>query len=545
MAHQSAKNNEIQSNRRYANIRELIEDAFLRYADKPAYTCFGHTLSYRELDQRSQIFADYLRNELGLCEGDRLGIQLPNILQFPIALYGAIRAGLIVVNINPLYTPRELEHQLVDSGTKALVVLANFARSASECLPRSSVEHLILTEVGDELPLAKRILINFFVKHIKNQVPNLSLPGAHHYRAIMRTEAKGFDLTPVNADDVLVLQYTGGTTGLSKGAMLTHHNLASNVWQMTSHTPAAFVEGEEVFVACLPMYHIYALNLHALSGFSAGCHNVLIPNPRDLKSISTALKKNPCSVFLGINTLFRALARDKQFQQLDFSKLKVTAAGGMSLTKDAAVAWKEVTGCTISEGYGLTETSPVLTGNIHGRERIGFIGVPLPETEISLRNDQGEPVADGEAGELCARGPQVMLGYWNRPDETAAVMTSDGFFKTGDIARRDLDGHLKIVDRKKDMILVSGFNVYPNEIEEVLCQNPKIMESAAVGVASAESGEVVKVFVVREDESLTAEDVIAYCRIHLTGYKIPKYVEFRSELPKSNVGKILRRELRD
>lgn len=532
--------------KRYNNIVELINAAFKNYSELPAYTCLGKSLSFGELDKKSQHFADYLINELKLRPGDRLAIQLPNTLQFPIALYGAIRCGIVVVNINPLYTPREILHQLNDSGAKALLVLANVAHNAAEVVDQTSVERVIVTELADEHDTVKRHLINFVCKYVKKIVPEFSFRHSQSWRLIFQASYPKAAEPVVDSDSILVLQYTGGTTGVSKGAMLTHGNMASNVWQMITHMPQAFNEGKEIFVACLPLYHIYALNLHGLAAFSMGCHNLLIPNPRDLASVVKALKGIQFTVFIGINTLFRALIRSKHgFQNLDFSKLKVTSAGGMALTEDAAKGWFDVTGCKVIEGYGLTETSPVLTGNPCDDVRLGSIGVALPETEIKILDDNGKEMQDGEPGELCARGPQVMPGYWNRPEETEKVMTADGFFRTGDIAIKMKDGYFKIVDRKKDLILVSGFNVYPNEIEEVLTMHPDILEAAAIGVPDHDSGEIIKVFIVAETDELSVDDVLEYCRDNLTAYKVPKLVEFRKELPKSNVGKILRRELRD
>ncbi len=530
---------------RFENVIDLVNHALSRYGDRPAYTCLGHTIRFAELDARSRVFASYLRNELGMLPGERIAIQLPNIIQFPVVLYGAIRAGLVIVNINPLYTAREIKHQLNDSGAKALVVLANVASAAAEVREQTGIEHVIVTELGDEHPGLKGHLMNFVVKRIKKMVPDFSIPGALRYRDVMKHRARKFPAPEADAQTLLMLQYTGGTTGVSKGAMLSHGNLASNVWQMISHMPVAFDEAKEVFVACLPLYHIYALNLHALAAFSVGSHNILIPNPRDLDSLVKALRSVPFTVFIGINTLFRALVRYDAFKTLDFSTLKLTSAGGMALTEDAAKGWHDTTGCKVCEGYGLTETSPVLTGNPADAIRLGSIGKPLPETELRILGDNDQEVAQGEVGELCARGPQVMSGYWGREAETAKVFTSDGFFRTGDMATCCDDGYYRIVDRKKDMIIVSGFNVYPNEIEEVLATHPGIVEAAAIGVPDSESGEIIKVVVVAEDPQLTVEDVLAFCHKNLTRYKVPKRVEFRSELPKSNVGKVLRRQLRE
>lgn len=531
--------------RRYSNTLELIEHAFSTYPDRPAYSCAGQELSFKEIDELSARFASFCHHDLGLEPGDRIALQMPNILQFPVALYGALRAGLVVVNTNPLYTAREVRHQLKDSGAKALVVLSNVAKSASEIIAETDVKHVIVTNFADLHSSPKRLLINFVIKHVKKMVPDFSFGHSINFRQSVAKPAKPLKAFSVDGDSLMVLQYTGGTTGVSKGAMLTHHNLASNVWQMVEHMPEAFSPGEETFITCLPLYHIYALNLHALAGFSNGEHNVLIPNPRDLKATVDALKKVKMTVFIGINTLYVALCRYAAIKDVDFSALKVSSAGGMALTEDAAKLWHELTGCEVCEGYGLTETSPVVSGNKIGDIRIGYIGVPMRDTEIRILSDEGQALARGEVGELCVKGPQVMAGYWNRPEETRNVLSEDGWLRTGDMAIYGEDGYLKIVDRKKDMILVSGFNVYPNEIEDVVTQHEKVVEAAAVGVEDEKSGEAVKLFIVAADDSLTEDDVKAYCKQHLTGYKRPRHVEFRDSLPKSNVGKILRRELRD
>lgn len=530
---------------RYENVLDLIENSFKQFPDKPAYTCMGKTLKYRELDELSAIFASYLRNELGLNEGDRFAVQLPNILQFPVAMIGALRAGLVIVNINPLYTPREVRYQLKDSEVSVLLVLSNIADNAAEIIKETSVKKVIVTNLADLHNFPKKQLINFAVKYIKKMVPNFYFEHAVSFTETLKHTIKPFKKPEPKSDTLMVLQYTGGTTGLSKGAMLSHGNLASNVWQMITHMPSAFNPGSEVFIACLPLYHIYALNLHGLSSLSCGAHNILIPNPRDLPAMVKTLRSINMTVFVGINTLFTALCRFPDFKKVNFSHLKLTCSGGMALTEDAATTWKKVTGCKVLEGYGLTETSPVLTGNISTDIRMGSIGKPVPETELRLINEQGADCKVGEVGELCARGPQVMQGYWNRPKETEKVMFDGGFFRTGDMAIASEDGFYKIVDRKKDMIIVSGFNVYPNEVEDIACQHPQIIEAAAVGVPDEGSGEMVKLFVVRDDDSLTQKDVRDFCRTKLTGYKVPKVVEFKDELPKSNVGKILRRELRD
>ncbi|WP_185230408.1 AMP-binding protein [Teredinibacter franksiae] len=529
---------------RYKNALELLEHSFKSYADKTAYTCLDYSLTYKQIDQLSERFARYLRNDLGLVPGDRIAIQLPNLLQFPVALYGAVRAGLIVVNTNPLYTPREIRYQLRDCGAKALVVLSNIAHNAASIIEQTDVETVIVTNIADLHPFPKRQLINSVVKYVKRMVPAYKFDHAVSFRSTISKKGKPFERPVLNPDSVMTLQYTGGTTGVSKGAMLSHKNMADNVWQMVEHIPSAFDEGAETFVACLPLYHIYALNLHALAAFSLGEHNLLIPNPRDLAGMVKTLSKHQITVFVGINTLFTALCRFEPFKALDFSKLKVTSAGGMALTEDAAKAWESITGCEVCEGYGLTETSPVVCGNLIGGIVRGSVGLPLQETELKLIDDEGNTVT-GEAGELCVRGPQVMLGYWENEDETRTVFTEDGWLRTGDVAEIDDKGYVRIVDRKKDMILVSGFNVFPNEVEDTICQMPQIIEAAAIGVADEKCGEVVKLFVVAADEKVTEEAVYNYCRKNLTPYKVPKVIVFRDDLPKSNVGKILRKELRE
>ena len=530
---------------RYENALDLVENAFKQYKSHPAYTCMGKTLTYEELDELSDRLASYLRNDLGMNEGDHFAIQLPNILQFPVAMTAALKAGLVIVNVNPLYTPREVRHQLKDSCVSALLLLSNIADNAAEIIKDTSVKHVIVTDIADLHGFPKKQLINFAVKYIKKMIPEFHFDHSVSFSRTISNPTKPFKRPSLTSDSLMVLQYTGGTTGVSKGAMLTHGNLTSNVWQMMSHMPVAFTPGKEVFIASLPLYHIYALNFHGLSSLACGAHNILIPNPRDLPAMVKTLRSVSMTVFVGINTLFTALCRYPDFKKVDFSALKITSSGGMALTEDAAKTWHKVTGCKVLEGYGLTETSPVLTGNITEDIRLGTIGLAVPETEIRLINEEGKDCEPGEVGELCARGPQVMAGYWKRPKETENVMFDNGFFRTGDMAIKTEDDFYKIVDRKKDMIIVSGFNVYPNEVEDVACQHPKIIEAAAVGIDDEGSGEVVKLFVVREDDSLSQEDVRDFCRTKLTGYKIPKVVEFREELPKSNVGKILRRELRE
>ena len=530
---------------RYNTIIELLDNSFARYSDQPAYTCMGCTLSYAEINDLSLRFASYLRNEMGLKPGDRVAIQLPNILQYPVALYGVIRAGLVVVNVNPLYTPRELKHQLNDSGAKVLVVLSNVANSAASVIAETDVEHVILTNLADLHPTPKRQIVNFVVKYVKKLVPKCEFKHVRSFRSCLARAPQPYEMPEITPDTLFTLQYTGGTTGLAKGAMLTHGNLASNVWQLIGMMPGAFRESKEIYAACLPLYHIYALNVHALSAFSYGGHNILIPNPRDLNAFVDALKNVKLTVFVGINTLYVALCHFKRFAELDLSQLVVSCAGGMALTEVAAQTWEEKTGCIVLEGYGLTETSPVACGNRTGKNRPGTIGFPTAETELKVIGDSGEDLPAHEVGELCIRGPQVMKGYWNKPEETKSAIDSDGWFKTGDMAKIDEEGCVSIVDRKKDMILVSGFNVYPNEIEDVVTHHEKVLEAAAVGFACEKTGEAVRLFVVASDESLTEDELKAYCREHLTAYKVPKEFVFKDDLPKTNVGKILRRELRD
>jgi long-chain acyl-CoA synthetase len=531
---------------RYSTVSELLQDAFSQHAHLPAFTCLGHTLSYAEIDELSARFASYLQHYSGLKPGDRIAIQLPNILQYPVVLYGAIRAGLVVVNTNPLYTPRELLHQLNDSGAKMLVVLANVADRAAEILAQTQVEKVILTEIGDLLPTPKRQLVNFAVKYVKKMVPAFSLPQAISLRdTLKRGSAQPFKPVPITSDSLLVLQYTGGTTGLAKGAMLSHANLCANVRQILNHMTNLFKSKSQVVAVALPLYHVFAFNIHGLCAVSRGAHSILIPNPRDLPAFIKAIKPYKISLYVAVNTLFNALLRYDEFRKLDFSELKTSAGGGMAVTADVARQWLELTGCAICEGYGLTETSPVVVTNPDYAIQTGTIGTPVIDTEVKIANDDGEAVPEGEPGELWVRGPQVMSGYWQKPEATAEVLTADGWFKTGDIAIRRPDGYYKIVDRKKDMILVSGFNVYPNEIEDVVTQHPDIIEAAAIGVPSSETGETVKLFVVTGEKRVPQEEIIAFCRQRLTAYKIPRIIEYRDSLPKSNVGKILRRELRD
>ncbi|WP_322980638.1 long-chain-fatty-acid--CoA ligase FadD1 [Pseudomonas sp. C11] len=531
----------------YPNILAVLKESCQRFADKPAFSNLGKTLTYGEIYKLSGDFAAYLQQHTDLKPGDRIAVQLPNVLQYPVVVFGALRAGLIVVNTNPLYTAREMEHQFNDSGAKALICLANMAHLAEQVVPKTGVKTVIVTEVGDMLPTFKRLLVNFVIKHVKKMVPAYHLP-----QAVKLTDAlaKGRgqrvnDANPSNGD-IAVLQYTGGTTGVAKGAMLTHRNLVANMLQVKELMGANLNEGCEVLIAPLPLYHIYAFTFHCMAMMLIGGHNILITNPRDLPSVVKDLAKYPFTGFVGLNTLFVALCNNEDFRKLDFSRLKLTVSGGMALQLATAERWKDVTGCAICEGFGMTETSPVATVNPFSAIQLGTIGIPVPSTLCRIINDDGQELAIGEIGELCVKGPQVMKGYWQRQDATDEILDADGWLKTGDIGLIQEDGYLRIVDRKKDMILVSGFNVYPNELEDVLATLPGVLQCAAIGIPDEKSGEAIKVFiVVKPGESLTKEQVMEHMRANLTGYKVPKAVEFRDVLPTTNVGKILRRELRD
>lgn len=530
-------------------LNEMLADSCRQYASRPAFTCMGKTITYGELDESSARMAAYLQGR-GLEKGDRVAVMLPNILQYPIAMMGVLRAGMTIVNVNPLYTPRELEYQLNDSGAVAIIILENFAATLQSVIARSEVKHVVVASMGELLGGPKGLVVNFVVRKIRKMVPEWNLPDHVTFKqALSLANARPSPVEVAN-DDVAFLQYTGGTTGISKGATLLHANVAANVQQNAEWVETAFRNKERpeqlVYICALPLYHIFALTVNALVGLQQGGHNVLIPNPRDIPAFVKELRKHPFNVLPGLNTLFNALLNNEEFRKLDFTPLMLTLGGGMAVQRTVAERWKEVTGCMISEGYGLSETSPVATANrFDADEFSGTIGLPLPSTEISIRDDDGRPLEIGQVGEICIRGPQVMAGYWNRPDETAKVMTNDGFFRSGDMGTMDKGGYIRIVDRKKDMILVSGFNVYPNEIEDVVASHPAVLEVAAIGVPDEKSGEVPKIFVVKKDESLTDADLLNYCRENLTGYKVPRHVEFRDELPKTNVGKILRRELRD
>ncbi|BCJ05759.1 long-chain-fatty-acid--CoA ligase FadD1 [Pseudomonas mosselii] len=531
----------------FPNIQAVLKQSCQRFADKPAFSNLGKTITYGELYTLSGAFAAWLQQHTDLKPGDRIAVQLPNVLQYPVAVFGAMRAGLIVVNTNPLYTARELEHQFNDSGAKALVCLANMAHLAEKVVPKTQVKHVIVTEVADLLPPLKRLLINSVIKYVKKMVPAYHLPGAVRFNDALAL-GKGGAVTEANpqSGDVAVLQYTGGTTGVAKGAMLTHRNLVANMLQCRALMGSNLHEGCEILITPLPLYHIYAFTFHCMAMMLIGNHNVLISNPRDLPAMVKELGKWKFSGFVGLNTLFVALCNNETFRNLDFSALKITLSGGMALQQSVAERWKTVTGCAICEGYGMTETSPVAAVNPTSANQLGTIGIPVPSTLCKIIDDNGQELPLGEVGELCIKGPQVMKGYWQREDATAEIIDSNGWLKTGDIALIQPDGYMRIVDRKKDMILVSGFNVYPNELEDVLAALPGVLQCAAIGVPDEKSGEVIKMFiVVKPGMTLTKEQVMEHMRANVTGYKVPKAIEFRDALPTTNVGKILRRELRD
>ena len=533
----------------YKSLVQLLEEAFRKYSAAPAYSCMGVTLSFRELDEQSAAIGAWLQSQ-GLSKGQRVAIMMPNMLQYPIVLAGILRAGLTVVNVNPLYTPRELEHQLKDPGAVAIFILENFATTLQQVFGKVPTQRVVICAMGDCLG-AKGLLVNFVVRHVKKMVPEFSLPNAIRFRdALLGGEKMTLKPVAVTHDDVAFLQYTGGTTGVSKGATLLHRNIIANMLQSEAWYQPAMSRmrpGERVVtLTALPLYHIFALTCCALLSMRTGAMCLLIPNPRDIPGLVSALRKTPVNVFPAVNTLFNALLNNDEFLRLDFSRLVLSIGGGMAVQKAVAEKWLRATGCAICEGYGLSETSPSATCNPTNTDRYsGTIGLPLPSTEIAILDDDGRRLPPGLAGEIAIRGPQVMAGYWLRPDETANAMTVDGFFRSGDVGVMDEQGYTKIVDRKKDMILVSGFNVYPSEIESVVSMHPGVLECAAVGVPDEHSGEAVKLFVVKKNPALTERDVMDFCKENLTGYKKPKSIEFRSELPKSNVGKILRRELRE
>lgn len=529
----------------FMSIGEVFERSCREFAKQDAYVCMGKAITYAETERLSAAFASYLQSGLGLAPGSRVAIMLPNVLQYPVAMFGALRAGYTVVNCNPLYTPRELEHQLVDSGAEVIVVLENFAATVQQVVAATPLRHIIVTALGDLLPAPKGWLVNLVVRHVKKMVPAFDLPSAVRFNDALNL-GRGHVLNPVRVvhEDIAFLQYTGGTTGVAKGAMLTQRNVIANMMQADAWI-RPFLGGPQTVITALPLYHIFALTANCLVFLKLGARNVLITNPRDIPGFVKELSKYRFTVITGVNTLFNALLNNPDFEKLDFSGLKISLGGGMAVQRVVAERWKKVTGLPLIEAYGLTETSPAVCINRPDQNDFtGAIGLPVSSTEVSIRNDSGDEVPIGESGELCVRGPQVMKGYYRRPDETVKVMTTDGYLRTGDIATIDESGMVRIVDRKKDMILVSGFNVYPNEVEEVVAQCPGVLECCAVGVPDEHSGESVKLFIVRKDPALDEATVIAYCRTELTPYKIPRKVEFRDELPKTNVGKILRRALK-
>ena len=534
----------------YPSLVALIEESFKKYADRTAYRFMGHSVSYAETDQQSRALAAYLQG-LGLARGDRVALMMPNVPQYPAAVAAVLRAGYVVVNVNPLYTARELEHQLKDSGAKAIVIIENFGATLQKCIANTAVKHVVLASMGDRLGLIKGAIVNYVVRKVKKLVPDFSLPGAVRYNdAIAKGQRAPFTAPPIGPDDVAVLQYTGGTTGVAKGAVLLHRNLIANVLQSEAWNDPVMKQipaGEQPTGVCaLPLYHIFAFTVNMMLSLRNGGKTILIPNPRDLPAVLKELSKHKFHSFPAVNTLFNGLANHPDFNTVNWKNLKVSVGGGMAVQSAVAKLWLDKTGCPICEGYGLSETSPSATCNpVTSKEFTGTIGLPLPSTYIKILDDNGDEVPLGQAGEIAIKGPQVMAGYWQRPDETAKVMTPDGFFKSGDIGVMDERGYTRIVDRKKDMILVSGFNVYPNELEDVVAAMPGVLEVAAVGVPDDKTGEAIKLVLVKKDPGLTEDAVRAYCKQNLTGYKQPRIIEFRTELPKTPVGKVLRRELRD
>jgi long-chain acyl-CoA synthetase len=529
----------------YASIRDIFEQVVAKFGPRRAFTCMGKSITFAELAERSNAFGAFLQG-CGLAKGARVALMMPNVLQYPVCLFGTLNAGCTVVNINPLYTARELEHQLTDSGTEVIVVVENFAHTLQEVLARTNVKHVVVTSIGELMGL-KGMLVNVVLRHVKKMVPAWEIPGAIRLsEALAEGEKRTLERRPIGHDDIAFLQYTGGTTGVAKGAMLLHRNIIANLLQARAWVKPFLGDARQVIITPLPLYHIFSLTANCLIFMTLGAENVLITNPRDIPGFVKEMAKHRFTAFTGVNTLFNALLNNPDFAKLDFSSLRLALGGGMAVQEAVAERWKKVTGVPLIEAYGLTETSPGATMNpLDLPDYNGSIGLPISSTDIVLRDDSGREVPLGERGEICIKGPQVMAGYWNRPEETAKVLDKDGWLATGDIGVMDEGGFVRIVDRKKDMILVSGFNVYPNEIEAVVVTHPGVLECAAIGIPDAKSGEAVKLFVVKRDETLTADELLAHCREHLTGYKCPREVEFRRELPKSNVGKILRRELRD
>ncbi|PHS73477.1 MAG: long-chain-fatty-acid--CoA ligase [Cycloclasticus sp.] len=531
---------------KYSSVVEIFEKSVKEFGDKPSFSNFGKTLSYNEFAQATTSVAAYLQNTLGLKKGDRVAIMMPNLLQNPVSIFGVLRAGLTVVNTNPLYTARELRHQLKDSGAKAIIVVENFANIVEDVIADTDIEHVIVTKMGDMLDFPKSMVINLVVKYLKKMVPDFSLPNAIPFKTVL-SEGAQQTLTPVSLshDDIAFLQYTGGTTGVAKGAMLTHKNMVANMLQASEWIKNDVIQGQEIVITALPLYHIFSLTANCLVFMEAGAKNILITNPRDFEGFVKELSSIPFTAMTGVNTLFNALINTEGFKDIDFSNLKITLGGGMSVQPAVAAQWKQITGCTLVEAFGLTETAPAACINpLDLKEFNGSIGLPIPSTYCKLIDDEGKDVTNGEPGELCIKGPQVMQGYWNLPEETTNVFTDDGWLKTGDVAKMDGNGFFYIVDRIKDMILVSGFNVYPNEIENVIVEHEGVLECGVIGVPDEKRGEAVKAFVVKKDDALTEEALLAYCKENLTGYKTPDKIVFIQELPKTNVGKVLRRELR-
>ena len=529
----------------YASVRDVFDQVVAKFAERPAYTCMGKSITFAELDASSTAFGAFLQGR-GLAKGARVALMMPNILPYPVCLFGTLIAGCTVVNVNPLYTARELEHQLADSGAEVIVVVENFAHTLQEVIARTKMKHVVVTSIGELMGL-NGMVVNFVLRYVKKMVPAWNIPGAIRLSEALEEGAKRkLERRPIGHEDIAFLQYTGGTTGVAKGAMLLHRNIVANLLQAAAWVKPFLGDARQVIITPLPLYHIFSLTANCLIFMTLGAENVLITNPRDIPGFVKEMAKHRFTAFTGVNTLFNALLNNPEFAKLDFSTLRMSLGGGMAVQQAVAERWKKVTGVPLIEAYGLTESSPGATMNpLDLPDYNGSIGLPIPSTDIVLRDDEGRDVSLGERGELCIRGPQVMKGYWQRPDETAKVLDKDGWLATGDIAVMDEHGFVRIVDRKKDMILVSGFNVYPNEIEAVVVTHPGVLECAAIGVPDAKSGEAVKLFVVKRDENLSAEELLAHCRAKLTGYKCPREVEFRNELPKSNVGKILRRELRD
>ena len=531
----------------YQSVAEVFEQAVEKYGDRPAFSNFGKTISYDDLNLLTEQMASYLQRLPNMRKGDRIAIMMPNVLQYPIALFAVLRAGFTVVNTNPLYTAREVKHQLTDSGAKAIIVMENFCHVLDGLIDQTPVQHVITTQLGDMLNFPKSLIVNLVVKYLKKMVPAFSLPGRVVFKeALKRGASDSFEPVQTSHDDIAFLQYTGGTTGVAKGAMLTHRNMIANMQQASAWIRGNLEEGKEVIITALPLYHIFSLTANCLTFMKVGAHNYLITNPRDMPGFVKELKNISFTAITGVNTLFIGLLNTPGFEEIDFSRLKLTLGGGMAVQQPVAERWYKITGSPLLEAYGLTESSPAVCINpLNITEFNGSIGLPVPSTEVSVQDENGNLLPQGEAGELCVRGPQVMKGYWHREDETANVITADGWLKTGDVAKMDTDGFFRVVDRLKDMILVSGFNVYPNEIETVIAGHEGVLEVGVIGMPDGKRGEVVKAVIVRKDPELTEASVIDHCRLELTAYKVPRIIEFRDELPKSNVGKILRRELRE